>query len=72
MPSAMDWMFLRTLHDDDFQTVLMIEMNVCGRQHCGPRVMLHLGQFARNVGNVVIVDKSQGAHDWLVRGNGLS
>ena len=61
--------FAPALHDDDFQAVIVIEMNMGGRKdHCA-RGVLHLSQFLRQIGNVMVVHKGQRAYHLLVRFN---
>ena len=55
------------LHDDYFQAVVMVEMDVSSREdHCACR-MLNLGQLLREIRNMMIVDKRQSADHWFVR-----
>src|ERR1035437_8880325 len=46
-----------TLHDDDFQAVMMIQMDMRGREHPGPRRVLYFSQLPREVRNVMVVHK---------------
>src|ERR1035437_6626843 len=64
-------LFASALHEDDFQAVMMIQMDMRGGEHPGPRRVLHFGQLFREIRNVMIVHKRQSANYWLVRLDGF-
>jgi hypothetical protein len=63
--------FASTLHDDDFQAVMAIKMDMRGREDHGACVVLNFSQLLREIGNVMVVNKRQSADHRLVRFNDL-
>ena len=47
------------VHDDDFEAVVVIEVNVQGRADFFAQIMLQLGQALAQVADVVIVNEGQ-------------
>lgn len=45
-----------TLHDDHFQTVVMVQMDMGRGEHLVVRVVLNLDEFVGEIGAVMIVD----------------
>ena len=55
------------LHDDDFEAVVVIEVDVGGGENHSAGGVLGIGQLLREIRSAVIVDQRQGADDRLVR-----
>lgn len=55
-----------TFHDDHFEAVVMIQVNVRGRQHLGVCLMLDLDETLRQVRSVMIVDQRERSRDHLI------
>lgn len=53
-------------HDDDFQAIAVIEMNVCGRKDRTGGVVLRLDQLLGKVRPMVVIDHRQGSRNHLV------
>jgi len=54
--------FAASLHDDDFQAIVVIQMHVRSRQNHRPRCVLTLCQFFGKIRNMMVVQKRHGAH----------
>jgi hypothetical protein len=50
---------------------MMIEMDMSGSQDHRARSVLNLGQFLREIRNVMVVNERKSANDWFVRFNDL-
>jgi hypothetical protein len=59
--------FAAAFHDDDFQAVMLVEMDVNGGKDHGSGQVLHFRQLLRGFGDVMVLDDGQGADHRLVR-----
>jgi hypothetical protein len=55
------------LHDDDFEAVVMVEVDVGRGEDHGSGAVLNVGELLGEIGDVVVVDQGEGAYDGLIR-----
>lgn len=60
------------LHDDHFETIVVVKVNMRRRQHVAMGLMLHLIELVRQTGTVVIVNHGKRGDDRFVLVDRLS
>ena len=61
--------FAAAFHDDDFEAIVVVEVDMCCGQNHSPRRMLHFGELLSEIGHVMVVDQGQGSNNRIVRPN---